>query len=156
MRYSSILIVVIGLFLIGCFEAPNVTENGGNIQKELNNRKPRKINPEDEELFGLVWTEDILNTFSSVQLDSISEHKYISVSRELIRDTAVAEEVKMMFEAYSYELERGQELSVQSFHNKRAERAYYYASKPLFLDSSFVGITYLKIDAAEVRRNMPE
>jgi hypothetical protein len=131
-------------------------EYSGDVQKELTNRTARKISAEDEELFGLVWIEDVLANYSDQALDSINRNKNISVLKVSKKDSLGDPVINQIFESYQYELDRDQKLSVQSFHNDHVDRPYYYGSKPFFQENKFFGITFLKIDAAEVRRNMPE
>lgn len=156
MKKFTFFTVLVLILFSGCFEAPNVTESRGDIQKELNNRKARKISAEDEELFGLIWVEELLSDTSQPMLDSLVDQKIVEVSFFASNDSSVTEDIQLLFEAYHYELDRKQTLSVQSFHKKNAVRPYYYGAKPIIRGSDFVGITFLKIDAAEVRRNLPE
>ena len=55
--FALILIAV-----VSC-ETPNVTEGKGNIEQEVLNRGVRQIDPEDEEIFGFQFTDQILEGF---------------------------------------------------------------------------------------------
>ena len=65
--------------------------------------------------------------------------------------------IHQAMDMFAYDLEKGLTPTNQPVHvTKDVKRAFYYNTKVVMKDSTFLGFWLLKIDAAEVRRNMPE
>lgn len=141
-------------------DTPNVTEGKGNVKQEVLNRGVRQIRLEDEEIFGFEYSDQILEDFdnSQKQADSISKQDGFELS---FVDTASLasqpEYIQQIMDMFSYDLEKGLAPTDQPAHiDKGVKRPFYYNTKVVMQDSTFLGFWLLKIDAAAVRRNMPE
>ncbi len=156
---KSLFLVLIAMIVASC-ETPNVTEGQGNIEQEVLNRGVRQIDPEKEEIFGFQFTDQILEDFNNSQLqaDSIGQQKGFDLFFvDTINIKNQPEYVQQAMDMFAYNLERGSIPTDQPSHiDKNVKRPFYYNTKVVIQDSTFLGFWLLKIDAAAIRRNMPE
>ncbi len=157
---KSILLALfaVPLFFNSC-EAPNVVN--GNAKKEIANRKIRHISHEDEEVFGIIFSEEKLDNLLSgginqQQIDSVNQLEGISI--EFITNENIVNREQYLIEQmemYAYELDKGHELVSNGNYNK-TRPVYYYSTKAVLKENKLTGFWLLKFDAPTVRRNMPE
>lgn len=153
-------ISVVSLLFFSACDAPSVVNQ--DVQKELSNRKVRHIEKVDIELFGLVFCEgllsdlstqgintskiDSINNLEGFSLDFINQNQYDTSSLIL----------QQQFEQFNYELERGQELSVNGYYNTEKNPPFFYSTKALIQNSTLKGFWLLKITEKTVIQNLPE
>ena len=154
------LLAAISFFVFLACETPNVTEGKGDIQKEVLNRSVRQISSEEEELFGFEYSAQILEDFdeTEIQEDSINSIKGHRIEFvDTIKKETHLEFVSEIIGMFSYDLERGIIPTNQpAYIDKNVKRPFYYNTKVITEDSVYSGFWLIKIDAAAVRRNMPE
>ncbi len=156
---KSLFLAFLAIVFESC-ETPNVTEGKGNIEQEVLNRGVRQIDPEEEEIFGFQFTDQILKDFnnSKAQTDSISDIKGFDLFFvDTISLKNQPEYIQQIMDMFAYNLEKGSIPTDQPSHiDKNVKRPFYYNTKVVMKDSTFLGFWLLKIDAAAIRRNMPE
>ena len=93
-----------------------------------------------------------------MQADSISQQKGFDLFFvDTINIKNQPEYVQQAMDMFAYNLERGSIPTDQPSHiDKNVKRPFYYNTKVVMQDSTFLGFWLLKIDAAAIRRNMPE
>ena len=108
-----LLTFILSLFFCSC-DAPPVGNKG--VQKELSNRKVRHISHEDEELFGLIYSEQII---SEITIDSINQQMIDSLNKikgfsfEYINNKNIDQQPQVIgeqMEMFTYNLVRGLDL----------------------------------------------
>lgn len=153
--FSAVITVV----FCSC-DAPNVVNQ--DIQKELSNRKVRHITQEDEELFGLMYTDEVLNElaqkgFTKPLIDSVNKEKGFAL---LLVDASnkkdQAEEIASQMDMFIYNYERELDLAASANYFSKGEQPFYYCTKAIVTDNTVSGFWLLKIDAVTVRQNMPD
>ena len=155
------LAILIPLFsILASCDAPSVVND--NVQKELNNKKVRHISHEDEELFGLIFSEELIKeTFSEGEnqekIDSINNLEGISlqyISRENINSqpSIIAEQLDM----FNYDFERGLDLVASGNYFSSAKPYFYYSTKAITKNGIVAGFWLLKVEPTTVRQHLPE
>tara|TARA_B100000809_G_C15116428_1_gene522644 strand:- start:1209 stop:1694 length:486 start_codon:yes stop_codon:yes gene_type:complete len=160
MRKIVLLIFVASSLIFSSCDAPSVVNE--NIQKELNNKKVRHISHEDEELFGLIFSEELIKeTFAEgviqQKIDSVNKIKgvtleYISSANIGNQPALIAEQLDM----FNYDFERGLDLVTSGNYFSKTTPYFYYSTKAITDSGAVIGFWLLKIEPALVRRNLPE
>ena len=158
-KIALLFSVVITLVFCSC-DAPNVVNQ--DIQKELSNRKVRHITQEDQELFGLMYSEGVINElaqkgFSATLVDSINEVKgFTLVLVDSSNQHDQPEEIGGQMEMFMYNYDRQLDLSASGNYYAKGDKPFYYCTKAIVTDSTVSGFWLLEIDAVTVRQNMPD
>jgi hypothetical protein len=160
MQKVLLLIFVSSFLIFSSCEAPSVVNE--NIQKELNNKKVRHISHEDEELFGLIFSEELINEafingLNQQRIDSVNgvegiSLQYIDESNIGQQPAVIAEQMEM----FSYDFDRGLELESSGNYFDQKKMSFYYSTKAVIGNGGVDGFWLLKIEPVVVRRNLPE
>ena len=160
MQKIALFIFVSSLLFFSSCDAPSVVNE--NIQKELNNKKVRHISHEDEELFGLIFSEELItetfvNGVDKQKIDSI--HRLKGCSLEYVDESNIGQqpsEISGQMEMFGYDFDRGLDLESSANYFGESEKPFYYSTKAITNDTAVVGFWLLKIEPSVVRRNLPE
>jgi len=158
-KVSFLVLNSLLLVLFSC-DAPSVVNE--NIQKELNNKKIRHISHEDEELFGLIFSEDVIGQLVAKGItpqvvDSIN--KIDGFSLVLIDNTNIENqpiEIGQQVEMFTYNHERGLDLETTGNYINSVNEPFYSCASAIVENDSIVSFWLLKISPVAVRRNFPE
>lgn len=158
-KISFLVLTSLLLVLFSC-EAPSVVNE--NIQKELNNKKIRHIAHEDEELFGLVFSEVVINKLVT---EGITPHVVDSINKldgfslVLIDNTNIEEqpiEIRQQMEMFIYNQERDLDLTATGNYIKSSVEPFYSCASAVVDNNSISSFWVIKISPVTVRRNFPE